>query len=195
MHARGRGGVNRVDLDLPNRGRRTRPAERQAQTFPSDANVRAVGDVEEIDPHYRYRRGSSAQEGKAMLIGEVAKRSGVSAKTLRYYEDIGLVEPADRSPSGYRDFDGTVLERLAFIRSSQALGLSLGEIRSIIALRDNGAPPCAHVLELLRARAEDIGRTIRELRRLQADLHRLVARAEELDPADCSPRHVCHLIG
>jgi DNA-binding transcriptional MerR regulator len=130
-----------------------------------------------------------------MLIGEVARRSGVSAKTLRYYEDIGLVEPARRSPSGYREFDEDVLERLAFIRSSQALGLSLGEIRSVVALRDKGDVPCGHVLELLRARAEDIGSTIRELRLLQAELHRLVERAEHLDPADCSPRQVCHLIG
>jgi MerR family transcriptional regulator, mercuric resistance operon regulatory protein len=130
-----------------------------------------------------------------MLISEVAGRSGVSAKTLRYYEDIGLVQPVGRSSSGYREFDAEVLERLAFIRSSQALGLSLGEIRSVVALRDNGDTPCGHVLELLRARADDIGRTIRELRLLQGELHRLVERAEHLDPADCSPRHVCHLVG
>lgn len=130
-----------------------------------------------------------------MLIGEVARQSGVSAKTLRYYEDIGLVEPAGRSSSGYREYDTEVVERLAFIRSSQALGFSLGEIRSVIALRDNGDTPCGHVLELLRARADDIGRTIRELRLLQVELHRLVERAEHLDPADCSARQVCHLVG
>ncbi len=130
-----------------------------------------------------------------MLIGEVARRSGVSAKTLRYYEDIGLVAPASRTPAGYREFDEAVLERLAFIRSAQALGLSLGEIRSVVALRDNGDAPCGHVHKLLRARADDIGRTIRELRLLQGELHRLVERAEGLDPADCSPRQVCHLIG
>lgn len=130
-----------------------------------------------------------------MLIGEVARRSDVSAKALRYYEDIGLVAPAGRSAAGYRQYDDDVLERLAFIRSSQALGLSLGEIRSIVALRDNGETPCGHVRELLRARADDIGRTIRELRILQSELHRLVDRAERLDPADCSPHQICHLIG
>lgn len=130
-----------------------------------------------------------------MLIGEVAERSGLSTKTLRYYEDIGLIDPPDRSPAGYRDFDDDVLERVVFIRSAQAVGLSLGEIRSIVALRDDGAMPCGHVLELLRARADEIAGTIRELRTLQRDLQSLVIRAEALDPADCDPRRVCHLIG
>ena len=130
-----------------------------------------------------------------MRIGDVAARSGVSAKALRYYEEIGLVTPAERTPSGYRLYDDAVLDRLAFIRASQALGFSLGEIRSIVALRDRGETPCAHVLELLRERADDIGRTIRELRAHQAELRRLVDRAEHLDPAGCAPEKVCHLIG
>lgn len=130
-----------------------------------------------------------------MLIGEVAERSGLSTKTLRYYEDIGLIQPPDRLPSGYREFDEDVLDRLVFIRSAQAVGLSLGEIRSVVALRDDGDVPCGHVLELLRSRADEIGRTIRELRTLQRDLQALVVRAEALDSSDCDPRRVCHLIG
>ena len=130
-----------------------------------------------------------------MLIGELAQRSGVSAKALRYYEDIGLIDPPARASSGYRDYDDEVLDRLVFIRSAQAVGLSLGEIRSIVSLRDDGDAPCGHVLELLRNRADEIGRTIRELRILQRDLRSLVIRAEALDPADCDPRRVCHLIG
>jgi DNA-binding transcriptional MerR regulator len=130
-----------------------------------------------------------------MLIGEVAERSGLSTKTLRYYEDIGLIEPPDRSPAGYRDFDEDIIDRLVFIRSAQAVALTLGEIRSIVALRDDGDAPCGHVLELLRARADEIGKTIRELRSLQRDLQALVVRADALDPSDCDPRRVCHLIG
>lgn len=130
-----------------------------------------------------------------MLISEVARRSGVPAKTLRYYEAMGLVEPPGRSASGYRRYDTSVLDRLAFIRSSQALGLTLGEIRSIIALRDRGEPPCAHVVELVRRRSAEIDRTIRELRALKGDLERLVDRAAQLDPTRCDPGRVCHLIG
>lgn len=130
-----------------------------------------------------------------MRIGEVAERSGVSAKTLRYYDEIGLVAPSARTDAGYRVYDDETMDRLAFIRASQALGLTLGEIRSIVALRDRGDIPCGHVLDLLRARADDIGKRIRELRLLKAELERLVARAEHLDPAACAPEKVCHLIG
>ncbi len=130
-----------------------------------------------------------------MLIGEVARRSGVSAKTVRYYEEIGLLGAPARTPSGYREFDDDVFERLAFIRSAQAVGLTLGEIRGIVALRDDGQAPCNHVLELLRERSQEIGRTIRRLRALQGELKRLVDRAHDLDPAQCAPRRVCHLIG
>lgn len=130
-----------------------------------------------------------------MLIGEIAERSGVPAKTLRYYEDIGIIDPPARTPSRYRDFDSGVLERLTFIRSAQAIGLTLGEIRGIVALRDDGQVPCGHVLELLRSRSADVRQTIAELRRLERELQALVERAGTLVPADCDPQRVCHLIG
>jgi MerR family copper efflux transcriptional regulator len=128
-------------------------------------------------------------------IGELARRSGVPAKTIRYYEDIGLVEPPARTPAGYRDYEPAALDRLAFIRAAQAIGLTLGEIRSIIALRDDGQTPCGHVLDLLRHRADELERRIAELRSLRSELRRLVDRADGLDPADCDPGRVCHLIG
>lgn len=132
---------------------------------------------------------------KGLLIGEVARRSGVNAKTLRYYEDIGLLARPVRAPSGYRDYDELVLDRLRFIRAAQAVGLSLGEIRSIIALREDDQPPCGHVLGLLRARADELERTIAQLTTLRHELDHLVERAAHLDPKDCDPRRVCHLIG
>lgn len=130
-----------------------------------------------------------------MLIGEVVRRSGVPAKTLRYYEDIGLLCPPGRTGSGYRWYDHAVLDRLAFITSSRALGLTLGEIRSIIALRDDGEPPCSHVLELLVQRSDQIDRKIHALGALKADLAEILDRAARLDPADCRPERICHLIG
>lgn len=130
-----------------------------------------------------------------MRIGELADRSGVPVKTIRYYGDIGLLDPAGRTPSGYRQFDAAALDRLAFIRSAQAVGLTLGEIRGIVALRDAGDTPCAHVLDLLRSRANEIEHTIRQLRALQGELKRLVDRARDLDPAECDTRRVCHLVG
>ena len=130
-----------------------------------------------------------------MRIGELASRSGISAKAIRYYEGIGLVRAPRRSASGYRDYDNLTVDHLAFIRAAQAVGLSLGEIRSIMALRNGGETPCGYVLDLLRSRSAELDRRIAELRALRGELRLLVERAEGLDPADCDPARVCHLIG
>jgi MerR family transcriptional regulator, copper efflux regulator len=81
-----------------------------------------------------------------MRIGELAAASGVSAKTIRYYEDIAVLDPPARTPSGYRDYTPEATERLAFIRSAQAVGLTLGEIRGDrcpTRPRHNTLRPCA----------------------------------------------------
>jgi MerR family transcriptional regulator, copper efflux regulator len=130
-----------------------------------------------------------------VLIGELATATGVPTKTIRYYESVGLLDPPHRTASGYRNYDANATDRLAFIRAAQAAGLTLGEIRSIVALRDRGVTPCGHVVELLTARAAELDRRIAELRQLRGELHRLVERGKHLDPADCDPRRVCHLLG
>jgi MerR family copper efflux transcriptional regulator len=129
-----------------------------------------------------------------MRIGEVANRSGVSVKTIRYYEEIGVLVKPERSASNYRTYDPDVIERLRFIRASQAFGLSLGEIREIVAYRDRGEVPCAHVLGLLRRRSQEIDERILELQQARSVLDGLVTRARKLRPEDCSPSGVCHLI-
>lgn len=129
-----------------------------------------------------------------MLIGDVAARAGVSIKTLRYYEDVGVIDKAARTPGGYRDYDEDVLERLRFVRSAQAVGLTLGEIREVVAFRERGESPCAHVLELLDTHAAEVDRRIRELRTLRRDLATLAQRAKALDPAKCPPNVVCHIV-
>lgn len=129
-----------------------------------------------------------------MKIGELAERSGVSVKTIRYHEDIGVLPAPARTPSGYRDYDDSTVDRIGFVRAAQAVGLTLGEIRQIIALRDRGEVPCTHVVELLERRATEIEERIAEMQRLGGDLRRLVDQANGLDPADCDPRRVCHVI-
>lgn len=128
-----------------------------------------------------------------MLISDVARRSGVSSKTLRYYEEIGLLRP-ERTSAGYRTYDERVFDRLAFIRSAQALGLSLAEIGGILTLRDNGEAPCGHVAGLLQERSAAIAQTIRELRGLQSELRRLTARAQDFNPSECHSKGICGLI-
>lgn len=129
-----------------------------------------------------------------MRISEVAGRAGVSTKTLRYYEEIGLLPPPDRTPSGYREYSPGVLDRLAFIRAAQAVGLTLGEIREVVAFRDRGETPCAQVLDLIERRRNELDARIEELGRLRGELDRLARRARTLNPADCLPANVCHLI-
>jgi len=127
-------------------------------------------------------------------IGELAERAGVTTKSIRYYEDIGVFAPPERTPSGYRDYEEAVVDRLAFVRAAQTVGLTLGEIREIVALRDLGETPCTDVTDLIHRRAEEIGHRITELQRLQAELIRLDRPARSLDPDDCDPELVCHVI-
>ncbi|MGH2380990.1 MAG: MerR family DNA-binding protein [Candidatus Limnocylindria bacterium] len=85
-------------------------------------------------------------------------------------------------------------ERLRFVRSAQAIGLTLGEIREILAYRDRGENPCAHVHELIRQRATQVDEQIAQLENLRAELRRLERRARALRPEDCAPFDVCHVI-
>lgn len=129
-----------------------------------------------------------------MRIGEVGHRAGVSAKTIRYYEDIGLLPEPERADNGYREYDDGVVERLAFIRDAQASGLSLTEIGSILEERDRGERTCHHVLELLEHHLEDIDRQIRQLRKMRTVLARMTEHARSLDPAACVDPNRCQTI-
>jgi DNA-binding transcriptional MerR regulator len=127
-------------------------------------------------------------------IGEVASAAGATAKTLRFYEKAGLLQPAERTPSGYRRYAPDVVERVHFIRRGQAAGLTLAEIRTILEIRDAGDAPCGHVERLLGDRLDDIDRRIVELQQLRATvatLHRAATRAE---PETCAPEAICRYL-
>jgi DNA-binding transcriptional MerR regulator len=127
-------------------------------------------------------------------IGEVALAANVSVKTIRYYEHLGILSPAPREPNGYRSYEPTVLDRLAFIRSAQSIGLTLGEIRETLAFRDHGHPPCAHVLGLIEQHAADLTDRIRELRETRRVLESLATRGRRLKPEQCRAETICHVI-
>ncbi len=127
-------------------------------------------------------------------ISELADQAGVTSKTLRYYERIGVLPAPSRSTSGYRDYRAEALDRLGFIRAGQAVGLSLGEIRQVVALRERGETPCDHVYRLLQRRTAELDERIGELQALRRELQALTKRARRLDPGGCNPRGVCHLI-
>ena len=129
-----------------------------------------------------------------MRIGDLANRAGLTVKTLRFYEQAGVLTPAARLPSGYRDYDETALARLRFVKAAQAAGLTLAEVRQVIAVRDDDGPPSQHVTGLLDAHADDLDRRIAELTLLRTDITYLPDRASTLDPAACDPAGVCHII-
>ena len=127
-----------------------------------------------------------------MRIGELAALAGVNPKTVRYYEAAGLMPPPHRSNSGYRDYEHDALMRLRFIKAAQSVGLTLGEIREVFALRDRGETPCAHVMDLLDRHATDLSDRIAMLQAMQKDLERLARRARRSAPKpDAS---YCHII-
>lgn len=127
-----------------------------------------------------------------MKIGEAAGRSGVPAKTIRFWEDQQLLPAPARTPAGYRDYDPAILERLAFIRHAQAAGLTLEHIRQVLDIRDGGQQPCVHVTGLIARRLAEVEDRLAELARARDQLAALAARAGAQDPADC--RGYCSII-
>lgn len=115
-----------------------------------------------------------------LKIGEVAARSGLSVKTVRYYEELGLLAPSvRRAKSGYRLFESSVFNRLAFIKRSQSLGLSLNEIAEILAVHDGGELPCGTAKQLLEQKLEEISQQINALKILQSELRGILSGWQE----------------
>jgi len=109
-------------------------------------------------------------------IGRAAAAAGLTAKTLRYYERLGLLSPAERTATGYRVYSVSDVRRLGFIVKAKGLGLSLREIREILGIRDGGKVPCIHVQHLLQRKARDVESRIAELTALKRELRRLALR-------------------
>ncbi|MDN4472228.1 MerR family transcriptional regulator [Demequina zhanjiangensis] len=129
-----------------------------------------------------------------MRIGDLAAQAGVTAKTVRYYESIGLMEEAPRHANGYRDYGDEALAQLRFIRDSQAAGLSLAETSEILAMKRAGESTCQHTTELLTRRLDDIDRQIESLLAAKQELLVMRSRAESLDPVACTDPARCQVI-
>ncbi|HYW89877.1 MAG TPA: MerR family DNA-binding protein [Chloroflexota bacterium] len=99
-----------------------------------------------------------------------------------------------RTRSGYRTYDGDTLRRLAFIQAAQAIGLTVAEIREVIAIRDGGNPPCAHVLDLIKRHRAEVRARIRQLLQPEQDLAVVAEQGANVEPADCDPTCICTVI-
>lgn len=120
-----------------------------------------------------------------MNIGAVARRSGVPAKTIRYYESVGLIQPAERSASGYRVYDRQDVETLRFVQRARSLGFSVEDVGSLLALWRDRSRSSAEVKSLARQRVEDIDRKMAELAEMRETLLHLMQRCHGDARPDC----------
>ena len=123
-----------------------------------------------------------------MKIGEVARQSEVGIETIRYYERQGLLAEPERRPSGYRQYDVSVVARLQFIRRTKDLGFTLAEVKVLLGLWFDANTRCEHV----RQRADsqkiaDIEDKIRSLQKMKRSLKKVISECESKDSIDDCP--------
>ncbi len=128
-----------------------------------------------------------------MTRGELARRTGVHAETIRYYEQRGLLPPPQRTAAGYRAYTETDVERLRFIKRAQELGFSLREIEELLTLEATPGASSGLVRQRALAKIAEIEARIRDLTRIRDTLRRLVAACDGQAPIEhCPILHALH---
>lgn len=112
-------------------------------------------------------------------ISALAKSLGLRADTLRYYERLGLLPPAERTAAGYRIYDDVAAERLRFIKGAKRMGLRLGDIKELLDVSDRGQCPCGHTQVLVQRRLDEVESEIKQLTAIRRQLLGLKKRNEE----------------
>ena len=130
-----------------------------------------------------------------MKIQEFSQRTGLSTKTIRYYESIDILPSPQRTPNGYRDYTEQDIERAQFVAGIRSLDLSLDEITEILAMRDRREAPCRTLLDLIEQKADQIEERIRLLKQMEIDLRQLhklglTFPTDDIDGKNC----ICHLV-
>lgn len=110
---------------------------------------------------------------KTLMIGDLASATGTKVNTIRYYEDIGLMRRATRTPSGRRTYSDSDLQRLRFIRHARQLGFETDEMRSLLALSDQPDRDCAEANVIAAGHLGSVNAKIVRLERLRDELARI----------------------
>ena len=113
-----------------------------------------------------------------LSIGLVARRTGATVPTIRYYEEIGLLPPASRTESGQRSFDTATVRRIAFIRRCRDFGFSIDQVRELVGLVDQPDRPCLEVRDIAVVHLQQVRRKLDELKALEASLNAFVCSCE-----------------
>lgn len=129
--------------------------------------------------------------GAEWSVSELAAELGINPRTVRYYDEIGLLSAAGRTTSGYRRYGTTERDRLRFILKAKAVGLALNEIRDIQSMRDQGMTPCAHVLAIVEEKLRQLDGHIRSLLDFREEL--VAVRHEAMNDTS-EPGCVCGLV-
>ena len=130
-----------------------------------------------------------AVDMSSLTVSELARNAGVELSTIRYYERRGLVTPATRRSSGYRQYNADAVRRVRFIRHAQELGFSLDEVAELMALRMDVKGSCADVRRQTERKVEDISAKIISLNRIRSALEKLI----ESCPSD-APSSECPIL-
>lgn len=120
-----------------------------------------------------------------MNIGEAARQSGVSAKMIRYYEEIGIMPAAGRKSNGYRDYDEADVAALQFLRRARDLGFSMEETRDLLTLWRDRSRPSREVKHLVERHIADLTRRIQEMKAMRDALAHLSKACAGDDRPDC----------
>jgi MerR family transcriptional regulator, mercuric resistance operon regulatory protein len=121
-----------------------------------------------------------------IAIGALSKHTGTNIETIRYYERVGLLPAPARSSGGYRLYGTGHLKRLSFIRRARALGFSLAEVRTLLALADQRRRPCAEVRVVAAAHLDDVKGKIADLKAMERALTETIARCETGSGSHCA---------
>lgn len=122
-----------------------------------------------------------------LAIGDVARRSGCSVSTIRYYEEVGLLEPARRTANGRRSYGHPDVSRLRFIRRARDFGMSIRLVRELLDAEASLGGACEPAKAIVAARLAEVAQKREELEKLHAALARMLARCER----ECAPKADC----
>jgi Cu(I)-responsive transcriptional regulator len=121
-----------------------------------------------------------------MNISEAARRSGLSAKTIRYYEDIELIAPANRGDNGYRQYDASSVEELHFLARAREVGFDLLECRQLLELQRDRSRQSRHARELVLEKSQQLQTRIEQLVAMQKVLQGMASRCRGDEGPDCA---------
>lgn len=132
-----------------------------------------------------------------LKIGELAHQTNIAVGTLRYYSNLGLLQPAKREDNGYRYYCQSAIQQVEFIKKAQILGFSLEEIKQVLNVRDRGEQPCDLVRSLLDHKIEQLEIQIKQMTLFKSELEEYRhawSNQDILQLSKLKPQEVCPLI-